>query len=351
MKSFYGRKNGASKTAYQLGKFATYLLTQAFFKRFIVENEHYLKQIPKNASILVNPNHESHTDPIVVTYSIFDHRRDAVLNFMSKKENFTDNKFIGFLAELYGAYSLDRSSKNNEKTKVHTEEILDRSDNLLMFSEGTRTKDGNFGEPHPGLMIYAKKAQRKNPSIQYYLLPVAITYKEKLGFLAELFDESLADKNSALFYNSRRLVSLLSSLECVVTFCEPKLVSGLLSSGKRIRDISNEIMDDLKSSIKVFNDRIVAYAILELDSEKGKLTYHNLLKKAENTRVKLYRVGANLEHELNRGNVDPHWIDPQLNYLKETNLITFGNSRPITINPKKRSRLEYKANRMKHLVA
>jgi len=346
MKDFYGRENGANKNAYYLAVPLTGILLRIFMKRLIIENSHYPKEIPKNASIFVAPNHESHPDLILVSYSLLIARRGTFLNFMSKLENF-ENQFLGFSAEQLGAYSLDRSKTIDKQNFRHTKKLLDKGQNLLMFIEGTRTKDGNFGEPFPGLVKYATNAQKNNPQIPYFFQPVAITYKDHTEFIHDYFYTSRGrathDKKSALEW-LRMIYSFVNSIEASVTFCKPIDVSSVINLSAS--EITDRLLDSSKQNIKVYNDRIVSHALLECGNDAD---YEKVCKVSENLRIKLYRAGANLENHVRRESAGYGWILNELNSFEEKGIISLSDGK-LFITPDTKHILEYKVNRIKHLV-
>jgi 1-acyl-sn-glycerol-3-phosphate acyltransferase len=124
------------------------LLGVAFF-RIRVFNRQY---IPTAGGALVISNHQSHLDPILVGLA-FDRR----LNYVAR------DTLFGFAPFRWLIYSLDAIPIDREGIGLGgLKESLRRlrgGEMLLIFPEGTRTRDGNVGELKPGFLTLARRSK------------------------------------------------------------------------------------------------------------------------------------------------------------------------------------------------
>ena len=97
--------------------------------------------------------------------------------FMAKEELFR-NKFFGWLIRKLGAFPVTRGAGDNGV--IETAEQYVRSGRVLMiFPEGTRSKDGRVGRGKTGVALIA--AQTGAP-----VVPVGITFTGKLHFRSKI---------------------------------------------------------------------------------------------------------------------------------------------------------------------
>jgi 1-acyl-sn-glycerol-3-phosphate acyltransferase len=107
-------------------------------------------RIPAEGAALVCSNHQSHLDPIVVGLAF--NRR---LNFVARKSLF-NNRVFGWLIRFLDAIPLDRDGFSLSGIK-ETLKRLRRDEMVLIFPEGTRTKDGDLGTIKPGIAALARR--------------------------------------------------------------------------------------------------------------------------------------------------------------------------------------------------
>jgi 1-acyl-sn-glycerol-3-phosphate acyltransferase len=116
--------------------------------------------VPSAGGVLVVSNHQSHLDPILVGLSC-----DRRLNFVAR------DTLFGFAPFRWLIYSLDAIPIDREGIGLGgLKESLRRlkaGEMLLIFPEGTRTRDGEVGHLKPGFLALARRS--KVP-----LLPMAI---------------------------------------------------------------------------------------------------------------------------------------------------------------------------------
>ena len=125
------------------------------------------EQIPVAGGLLLVSNHLNNIDPIILGAAVPRRR----IRFMAKIELFKWP--LGIFARLYGAFPV-RRFEADVGAMLSAERILRRGETLGMFPEGTRSKTGHVGKPHPGTALIAMRTGAT-------VLPCAITGTEKLG--------------------------------------------------------------------------------------------------------------------------------------------------------------------------
>jgi 1-acyl-sn-glycerol-3-phosphate acyltransferase len=118
------------------------------------------EHIPAEGGVLVCSNHQSFFDPVLVGLGF--HRR---MNYLARKTLF---RFFAFrwLIEFLDAIPIDREGSGLGGLK-ETLKRLKRGELVLIFPEGTRTRDGEVAPLKPGFVALARRS--KAP-----LLPVAV---------------------------------------------------------------------------------------------------------------------------------------------------------------------------------
>lgn len=107
--------------------------------------------IPPDGGVIIAANHISLWDPPVVGTAI--PRR---VHFMAKEELFV-NPVFGWIISKLGAFPVKRGTA--DRTAIRTAlTLLKNGSILVIFPEGTRSKDGNLGDPESGLALLALKA-------------------------------------------------------------------------------------------------------------------------------------------------------------------------------------------------
>lgn len=149
---------------YQIAKIAVRL----FF--CIVFSIHYegRENIPRGESVIYASNHRSNADPPLLGAGAI-----GKFAFMAKEELFR-NKLFAWLIRSLGAFPVSRGK--GDMTVIGTAiERLHSGRSLMIFPEGTRSKDGKVGRGHSGAALIAAKADRK-------IVPAGIVFGEKLKF-------------------------------------------------------------------------------------------------------------------------------------------------------------------------
>ena len=131
------------------------------------------EHIPTSGGFVLASNHRSYADPPLLATRL----RKQRCVFMAKEELFR-NKFFGWLIRKLGAFPVTRGAGDNGV--IETAEQYVRSGRVLMiFPEGTRSKDGRVGRGKTGVALIA--AQTGAP-----VVPVGITFTGKLHFRSQI---------------------------------------------------------------------------------------------------------------------------------------------------------------------
>lgn len=124
------------------------------------------ENVPADGPLIVVSNHLNITDPPLLASAILRRR----VQFMAKIELF---KYpLGIVPRLYGAFPVRRFDAD-VGAMLTAERILKRGGAIGMFPEGTRSRTGAMGAPHPGTALIALRSGAT-------VLPCAVTGTEQL---------------------------------------------------------------------------------------------------------------------------------------------------------------------------
>lgn len=131
-----------------------YLLTRLVFiitfKIYFRLSVRGAKNVPRKGAVLIVANHASNLDPPFMAAA-----SPRISNFLSKEEVF-DVPFIGWYSRKIGhAHPLSRDRMDRQALRGFMD-MLRRGEVLVLFPEGTRTRDGSLGEPKPGASMLAR---------------------------------------------------------------------------------------------------------------------------------------------------------------------------------------------------
>jgi 1-acyl-sn-glycerol-3-phosphate acyltransferase len=101
---------------------------------------------------LVCANHQSYLDPVLVGLAC-----DRRLNYLAREDLFR-LAILGPLIQWYGAIPIERDGFGLSGMK-ETLRRLKRGELVLVFPEGTRTRDGSVGPLKSGICTLARRAQ------------------------------------------------------------------------------------------------------------------------------------------------------------------------------------------------
>ena len=115
---------------------------KGLFKVFFHVRGYGRKNIPR-APFIIAPNHQSFFDGLFV--AIFLRRRQLKNTFFYAKAKHVNNRFLKFLARINNVIIVDIN--NDLKGSIQQlAEVLRKGKSIIIFPEGTRTKDGEIGD-------------------------------------------------------------------------------------------------------------------------------------------------------------------------------------------------------------
>ena len=150
---------------------AKFLVKIAFLIAFNMKTEGRAN-VPKDTAVIFAANHRTNADPPVV--AACSKGRHC---FMAKEELFR-NPLFGWLIRHLGAFPVSRG-KGDMAVIDTAVERLENGTNLMIFPEGTRSKDGKVHRGHTGAALIAAKSGKP-------VVPVGICFGEKLKFRTPL---------------------------------------------------------------------------------------------------------------------------------------------------------------------
>lgn len=145
------------------------IIVMAIFKLYYNLSFEGRENIPKDGSNIFASNHRSYTDPVLIALPT-----RVPCSFMAKEELFKQNIFFKWLITAFGAFPVTRGKGDTAAIDLSMEK-LNKGRNLVIFPEGTRSKDGTVGKGKTGVALIAALAQVP-------VVPVGINFEGKLKF-------------------------------------------------------------------------------------------------------------------------------------------------------------------------
>lgn len=105
------------------------------------------ENIPEDIGVMLCANHTSYKDPVFLGLTC-----KRQVHFMAKQELFK-NRFFSWLIRKLGAFPVARSG--GASAIRHGIDIVKSKGVVGIFIEGTRSKDGQFLNPKPGVILLA----------------------------------------------------------------------------------------------------------------------------------------------------------------------------------------------------
>lgn len=153
---------------FYIAKFLVFMAMKIAFSVKLVGKEN----IPKNTTVIFASNHRTNADPPLISCGL-----KGKHSFMAKEELFK-NKFFGWLIKNLGAFPVSRG-KGDSAVLDKAVENLENGRNLMIFPEGTRSKDGKVHRGHSGAAVIAARSGKP-------IVPVGIVFGEKLKFRTKI---------------------------------------------------------------------------------------------------------------------------------------------------------------------
>ena len=148
---------------YYIAKFLVWIAMHIAYKLRFEGREN----IPKDTPVIYASNHRSNADPPILGSG-----GRGKYAFMAKEELFR-NKLFAWLISSLGAFPVSRGKGDTGVIDTAVERLNSRS--LMIFPEGTRSKDGKVGRGHTGAALIAARSGK-------HIVPVGIVYDGKLKF-------------------------------------------------------------------------------------------------------------------------------------------------------------------------
>lgn len=153
---------------FYIAKFLVWIAMKIAFSVKLAGKEN----IPKNTTVIFASNHRTNADPPLISCGL-----KGKHSFMAKEELFK-NKFFGWLIKNLGAFPVSRG-KGDTAVLDKAVENLENGRNLMIFPEGTRSKDGKVHRGHSGAAVIAARSGKP-------IVPVGIVFGEKLKFRTKI---------------------------------------------------------------------------------------------------------------------------------------------------------------------
>jgi 1-acyl-sn-glycerol-3-phosphate acyltransferase len=110
-----------------------------------------LHRLPRSGGALIAANHQSYLDPPIVGSCL-----PREMHFMARRSLFK-NPLFGALIVRYNAFPIERDTADVKGVRTAIER-LQAGNLLLVFPEGTRTRDGTIGPMRAGIGMLAERA-------------------------------------------------------------------------------------------------------------------------------------------------------------------------------------------------
>ena len=171
-----------------------------------------IENIPQDRPLVMASNHRSYADPVILTMPM-----KRPVTYMAKEELFK-NKLFGWFITKLGAFPVKRGAGDMQVIDDSIG-ILNSGRNLVIFPEGTRSKDGKVGKGKTGVALIAAKSGAD-------VLPCGIVFEgEKLKFRSKL---------------TLRFGKVIPAEEIAVEDASPKTLKGVK---KRIMEAITELVE------------------------------------------------------------------------------------------------------------
>jgi 1-acyl-sn-glycerol-3-phosphate acyltransferase len=126
-------------------------LAQGLFYGLLRGRAYHRERVPEKGGLLVVSNHQSYFDPIVAAIPV-----PRPFNPMARDSLFRNPAFGWLIRSLY-AFPVKRRSADLSAFKEAVRRLR-QGRIVLVFPEGTRTRDGSIGRLHSGIILMARRA-------------------------------------------------------------------------------------------------------------------------------------------------------------------------------------------------
>lgn len=148
-------------------------IVMGIYKLFYSFSIEGAENIPQDKPLIIASNHRSYADPVIITMPM-----KLPVSYMAKEELFK-NKLAGWFITKLGAFPVVRGA-GDMSIIDKSAEILASGRHVVIFPEGTRSRDGKVGKGKSGVALIAAKSGAD-------VLPCGIVFEgEKLHFRSKL---------------------------------------------------------------------------------------------------------------------------------------------------------------------
>ncbi len=185
------------------------------------------ENVPEKEGVIIASNHRSYADPVVLTMPM-----KRPVTYMAKEELF-HNKIFGAFIRFLGAFPVKRGAGDMQVIDDCVD-ILESGRNVVIFPEGTRSKENKVGRGKTGVALIAAKSGAD-------VLPMGIVFEgPKLHFRSKV---------------TLKIGKLIKSEELDIGDGSPKQLKLIK---KRIMDSITELVEDPKPEIASENAGAIA---------------------------------------------------------------------------------------------
>ena len=145
-----------------------FIVCNAFVKVVFKFRAEGVENLPQTGGYILCSNHPSYLDPIFLGVKV-----KRQLAFMAKEELFRV-KVLGPIIKKLGAFPIARG-KGDTRAVEFAIDTVKSGKALMLFPEGTRSKDGKLLKLKSGVIVIASRSQG-------FIVPSAIVFEGKLRF-------------------------------------------------------------------------------------------------------------------------------------------------------------------------
>ncbi len=185
------------------------------------------ENVPEKEGVIIASNHRSYADPVILTMPM-----KRPVTYMAKEELF-HNKIFGAFIRFLGAFPVKRGAGDMQVIDDCVD-ILESGRNVVIFPEGTRSKENKVGRGKTGVALIAAKSGAD-------VLPMGIVFEDpKLHFRSKV---------------TLKIGKLIKSEELDIGDGSPKQLKLIK---KRIMDSITELVEGPKPEIASENAGVIA---------------------------------------------------------------------------------------------
>lgn len=185
------------------------------------------ENVPEKEGVIIASNHRSYADPVILTMPM-----KRPVTYMAKEELF-HNKIFGAFIRFLGAFPVKRGAGDMQVIDDCVD-ILESGRNVVIFPEGTRSKENKVGRGKTGVALIAAKSGAD-------VLPMGIVFEgPKLHFRSKV---------------TLKIGKLIKSEELDIGDGSPKQLKLIK---KRIMDSITELVEGPKPEIASENAGAIA---------------------------------------------------------------------------------------------